>query len=758
MEKKKTFTRVLSVVAAASLLTGCGAGGSGSSKKSGKKSDTLVVGTAQLNRKFSPFFATTSYDQDVTGLTQVGLLPSDREGSIVKNGIKGEKRSYNGKKYTYKGIADLKTTENSDGTVDYDIKIKDGIKFSDGKPLTADDVIFSMYVLADPTYDGGQTFFSLPITGLKAYHDGMQSLGSLLAAAGKDNTDFSKWDENTQKTFWDTDLPKAGEKFVESIKDYEVAQGLVKKDASWAEVAKNWNYTLDDGATAADFWNAIISNEAYGGDAFKAADTEKADKALADLLDEKYQKGIATGDDVKNIEGIKKVNDHEITVHMDSVDATAIYNLAVTVAPLHYYGETSKYDYDNNKFGFDKGDLSHVKSVTTKPLGAGPYKFVQYKNGTVSFEANKNYFKGEPKIKYVNFLESQESDLLNGVTTGTIDIAAPSISSDVSKAIKQQNSNGKLTGDKIKTVLYDFLGYGYIGMNANLVNVNGDPSSEQSKDLRKAFATVFSVYRDVAVDSFYGDTASVINYPISNTSWAAPQPTDSDYRVAFSKDVDGNDIYTDGMSQDDKYAAALKAALGFFQAAGCQVADGKVTAGPDGKPVDYTITIPGGGTGDHPSFMILDLASKAFEKIGVKLTVNDLSDSSQLFDGLDAQQIPMWCAAWGATADPDMYQIYYSDVANGKKNPGGSNYEYNIADPELDKIILDARTHTDQQYRKTLYKSALDIIVDWAVEIPVYQRKECTIFSANRVNLKTVAKDITTFYSWENEIENLELN
>ena len=118
----------------------------------------------------------------------------------------------------------------------------------------------------------------------------------------------------------------------------------------------------------------------------------------------------------------------------------------------------------------------------------------------------------------------------------------------------------------------------------------------------------------------------------------------------------------------------------------------------------------------------------------------------------------MWCAAWGASADPDMYQIYYADVKNGGKNAGGSNYQYKIADPELDQIIMDARTHTDQQYRKAKYKAALDIIVDWAVEIPIYQRQECTIFSKERVNVKTVTPDVTPFYGWNAEIEKIELN
>ncbi|MDQ9833208.1 hypothetical protein RFY41_09205, partial [Acinetobacter soli] len=96
----------------------------------------------------------------------------------------------------------------------------------------------------------------------------------------------------------------------------------------------------------------------------------------------------------------------------------------------------------------------------------------------VYFEANENYFKGAPKIKYVNFLESQESDLLNGVITGTIDIASPAINGEVVDAITQSNSNGELTGDKISTQLVDFLGYGYVGMSAKALNINGEIDSE----------------------------------------------------------------------------------------------------------------------------------------------------------------------------------------------------------------------------------------------------------------------------------------
>jgi len=97
-------------------------------------------------------------------------------------------------------------------------------------------------------------------------------------------------------------------------------------------------------------------------------------------------------------------------------------------------------------------------------------------------------------------------------------------------------------------------------------------------------------------------------------------------------------------------------------------------------------------------------------------------------------------------------------LANGGANKGGSNYMYAIADAELDTLIKDALKSTDQSYRKAMYKACLDIVIDWAVEIPVYQRQNAIIFSTERVNMDTVTPDITTFYGWMSEIENTELN
>ena len=764
---KRTLALILSLVMCLGLLAGCG------DKKGDQTEDEntpLVVGYAPFNEKFSPFFSESAYDQDVWIMTSLGLLNSDRQGQIIMKGIEGETHAYNGTDYTYYGPADCEIVENADGTVDYNFTMREDLVFSDGEKVTIDDVIFSMYVLCDPTYDGNSTLYAVPIQGMAAYRSGMTTLAKALAAAGRDNADFTYWTEDQQTKFWDN-FDKGLVPFAQGIVDYCVEAGAAA-EGDVAAAGAAWGFS-GEAKTVEDL--ALEIGNQYGW-SFSAMEKEvgKSD-ALSAMMDEDVYNdyptiGVKTGDSAANISGIKKTGDYSMTVTLDKVDATAIYQLGVTIAPMHYYGDPSLYDYDNNQFGFPKGDLSSVRAKTTSPMGAGPYKYIKYEDGVVYFEANDNYFLGAPKTKYLNFQQCMsDDDKLNGVITGTIDIADPTFSNDSVEAIEKANG-GALDGDKITTDTVDNLGYGYLGMSAACVNVGGEPGSEASKDLRKAFATVFSVYRNVAIESYYGERASVINYPISNTSWAAPQPTDDGYKVAFSVDVNGNDIYTSDMTAEQRYDAALQAALGFFEAAGYTVEDGKLTAAPAGAKLEYEIQIPASGSGDHPSFMMISEASKALATIGMNLIVTDLSDSSGLWDGIDARQVDMWCAAWGATVDPDMYQIYYSDIANHTTDPGvgknpyggpaqgGSNKMYCIADAELDNMILTARESLDQSYRKTMYKACLDTVVDWAVEVPVYQRQNAIIFSTERVNMSTVTPDITTFYKWFAEIENIELN
>lgn len=756
----KNTKQVIALASAAALsvsvLAGCGGAASDATSEStstataeasntAASDGTLVLAETGFEGKFSPFFASSASDQDVIDLTQLGLLGADRKGEMILNGIEGETREYNGTDYTYYGTSDCVVTENDDGTVTYDIKLRDDLKFSDGEPVTIDDVIFSMYVFLDPTYDGSVTMYSTPIVGLEEYRNSMSTLSKLIAEAGEDNTDYTNFTEEQQKAFWDA-VNDGGVKFAQEIVDYMMANGATDVTSA----AAGWGFDLPDGADAKAFFLAI--GEQYDW-SFSAMEAESAGSALSELIPEDVYAysttGVNVGNAVANVAGIVKTGDYSMTLTTSELSTTMIYQLQMPIAPLHYYGDKSLYDYDNNSFGFVKGDLSGVRSKTSAPLGGGMFTFSKYSDGVVYLDANPDYFNGAPKVAHVNMKETQEADKITGVQAGTIDISDPSYSLEVADQIADINGVEGEDGPVITTRLKDYRGYGYIALSAKNVNVGGDPASQASKDLRKAIMTVIAAYRDEGIDSYYGDTATVINYPMSNTSWAAPSVTDDGYQIAYSTDVDGNEIYTSDMKSEDKYAAALQAALGYFEAAGYTVENGQITAAPAGAKMEYQVNIGASGNGDHPSFQTLTNAAAALKTIGFTLTVNDMANASDLFASYQSGAAEGWVAAWQSTNDPDMFQLYHSQ--------GATNY-YAINDADLDELIMAARQTTDQEARKAMYKEAMEIILDWGVELPVYQRSEATIFSTERVNIDTIAKDQTPYWTYKSELNNLELN
>nr|MCR5173855.1 ABC transporter substrate-binding protein [Oscillospiraceae bacterium] len=736
----------------------------------------------------------------VVAMTQLNLLTLDRQGGIVYNAAQGETVSYNGTDYLYTGPADVSVyyDDRADRTT-YTATLRPGIKFSDGVEVTADDLIFTYYTLCDPSYDGQTVLDSYNILGLRDYqtqvteaiYNKYQQMAALIYQAGRGNyTANDQYTENQYNSYWeklDSLSVAAAANIVEYVAntyctDTYVQQyfdlGLTAEEVlanegmkvafamvMWGfghmfegEFTDSLEHTYHETwPTTADFYENIYQH--YNGDLVTAWASESpygedpvgnTDKWFILTFGSQEMDG-----GIPNISGIRKVDQYTVEVVTAGYEASAVYQiLGIDIIPMHYYGDPYKYDYENNRFGFDFGNLSTQRSRDSAPMGAGPYKFASYDGSTVEFTANENYFRGCPKTAMILFVRS--TDVIGDLSGGKIDCANGGGSKSWYEMIREYNSNGELTGDVFTTYKVDNLGYGYIGMNADTVKVGNNAASEASKAFRKALATVIAVYRDTAYASYYGDAASVIQYPISNASWAAPQPADPGYRRAFSVDAEGNDLYTEGMSAEQMAAAALRGALSWFEKAGYTIENGMITAAPEGGKLEVTAVIPGDGVGDHPSFGVLNMAQEALASIGFTLIINDLSNTMTLWDMLYAGTQEIWCAAWGGTVDPDMYQVYHSSGIVG--NGGSDSNHYHINDDELDSLILRAREKDDQRVRKQIYKECLDIIMDWAVEIPCYQRQNCYLFSSQRVNTSTLTPDITTYWTWVNDIELLEMN
>ncbi|HAC61492.1 MAG TPA: ABC transporter substrate-binding protein, partial [Lachnospiraceae bacterium] len=248
---------------------------------------------------------------------------ADRGGAVIYNGIEGETINYNGTDYTYYGLGNLQVTQNDDGTVDYQIHIRDDVKFSDGEPMTIDDYIFSFYVLVDPTYDGSSTIYALPIEGMEEYRSGMQTKLELLLAterAGYEAND--NFTEDEYNAFW-TAFDAAGEKFAQEIVDYCIANEYNAPEDSVAACAANWGYELAEDATAADFFAKIV--ETYGYDIsddginYETAGTSFTDFLTGELGEETMLdlgKGIETGSGAPNVSGLTRIDDYTVNLHM----------------------------------------------------------------------------------------------------------------------------------------------------------------------------------------------------------------------------------------------------------------------------------------------------------------------------------------------------------------------------------------------------------------------------------------------------------
>ena len=154
---------IVMCISSVATLASCNNGDNGNNQTA---PTALVMASEALDGVFNPFFSTTGADGSVVGLTQIGMLTTGYEqkpdGSYQATVAYGDNEAVVTK--------DLKEEYNSTSeTTTYTFVIKNGIKFSDGKPLTIGDVLFNMYVYLDPVYTGSSTMYSTDIVGLSNY-------------------------------------------------------------------------------------------------------------------------------------------------------------------------------------------------------------------------------------------------------------------------------------------------------------------------------------------------------------------------------------------------------------------------------------------------------------------------------------------------------------------------------------------------------------------------------------------------------------
>lgn len=116
------------------------------------RKDTVVAGISEPQGIFNPYFFVNGWDENVTNVIFSRLIDWDSHGNLVPGLAESWTVSPDGKTYT--------------------IKLRPNLQFSDGSPLSAEDVAFTLSVLYDPKYDGDIDITQANILGGTEYKAG----------------------------------------------------------------------------------------------------------------------------------------------------------------------------------------------------------------------------------------------------------------------------------------------------------------------------------------------------------------------------------------------------------------------------------------------------------------------------------------------------------------------------------------------------------------------------------------------------------
>ena len=467
--------------------------------------------------------------------------------------------------------------------------------------------------------------------------------------------------------------------------------------------------------------------------------------------------GMTSGDSIPsdNNGGTRALGENceILQIVVNGVDPKAIYNFSFTVAPMSYYStaeEINQFSIENNHFGVAFASTEFFEQMQMKqvPVGAGPYKATTpntdcaadgaipskndfFRDNIVYYERNNNFYtvfgndtSKNAKIKKVRYKVISSDQMFNAVAGSSPEVyyAEPQATTNNMENIYKASGVGYATADN--------LGYGYIGINAKYV-----------KEIEVRRAIMYCLYTSLCLQ-YYGGLATALYRSMSSNSWAYPKNclpyyADKSYDCTF--DSEGNVISIGEFNAEKAKASALEAVTSIGYSMG---EDGKMR-NAKGDTLTFTFTVAGDST-DHPAWRTMAKAADLLNEIGFDVTVTkDANALSKLSSGT----LAVWAAAWSSTIDPDMYQVYHKDSsATSIRNWGfpyimeeGTDEEKDLLDL-LAEQIEDGRATIDQEERKGIYSTALDYVMELAVECPTYQRKNLYVWNSNVIDSNTVCE------------------
>jgi peptide/nickel transport system substrate-binding protein len=352
--------------------------------------------------------------------------------------------------------------------------------------------------------------------------------------------------------------------------------------------------------------------------------------------------------DFERVSKLEVIDDNTLKVIYKEPFSPGLASWGMWIMPRHILQNE-----DLNKTGFSR-----------HPVGTGPYKFKAWKTGEkIELVSNHDYFEGRPYIdRYIYRVIPDDATIFLELQTQGVDQAG------LSPLQYTRQTDNKFFRGRYSKFRYPSFGYTYLAYNL------ADPKFQ---DVRVRNAINYAINKQEMVDAVFFGLAKVTTGPFLTGSWA------------YNENVRPAPF-------DPGKARSLLSEAGWKDANG----DGWVEK--LGKTFEFTLIVNQGNTDRLRS---AEMIQKYLKDIGIRMKIRVLEWSALINEFLNKKRFEAVLMGWFLGRDPDNYDIWHSS----KTREGEFNF-IGYSNPEVDRLLEDARRTFDQAKRRESYHRVHEIL------------------------------------------------
>jgi peptide/nickel transport system substrate-binding protein len=311
------------------------------------------------------------------------------------------------------------------------------------------------------------------------------------------------------------------------------------------------------------------------------------------------------------------------------------------------------------------------KDLSRNPVGTGPFKLKEWVSGDkIVMERNPSYFEGAPQIgQLVWKIVPEDSSRTMMVESGQADVALRIPVADLQR-LRAKSDLSLLEEPTVMTM--------YVALN----NSRGP-----LKDVRVRQALNYAVDKEALVKYIVGNLGIVADAPISQSTWGYAKIGAYAFDQAKAKELLKQAGYAKGFEME------------LWTPVGRYLMDRQVAENLQAQLGEVGITVK--------------IRPWEFQALMAEVKKGQ-------FDSV----LLGWSPSTG-DADQGLYPVFHSS-----QFPPNSNRAF-YSNPQVDKLLVDARQATNSQARLDLYRQAEKTIMDEAAWLFLYYPKQVVVTRAN---------------------------